>query len=228
MGMKRIAIAAISVLALLLATSASAARIRQQKPPAKCVPGHSRLLAVDTQAQVYKVINQEGPFPEAYGCVYGRRSSYLLGRLPEEDLGPGGGGGVRHIELNGSMAAYEYSRFGEVGWASWMVAVRDLGTGRWLHIMPTGKLEESNPNPESAGIGPAVTIVVKGNGSVAWIAEDRLLSENGPTYYQVHAVDKTGSRVLAAGTNIDPHSLALAGSTLYWTQGGKPESAVLN
>jgi hypothetical protein len=130
--------------------------------------------------------------------------------------------------LNGFVAAYEYSEFGEVGWARWMVTVRDLRTGRRLHIVPTGKLEESSPNPDSAGIGPTVMIVGKSDGAVAWTAENRLLSENKASYYQIHAVDKTGSRVLAAGTNIDPHSLALAGSTLYWTQGGKPETAVLN
>lgn len=224
--MQRSTISAISVLVLLLAVSASAASTGE-KVRAMCVPGHSRLLAVDTHAQVYTVINEEGPFLEAYGCVYGRRP-YRLGGLPEDFTSPTGGGGVRDIALNGSMAAYQYSEFGEVGWASWMVAVRDLRTGRWLHIVPTGKLEEPNPNPDSAGIGPAVTIVVKSDGSVAWIAEDRFLSENKPAYYQLHAVDKAGSRVLAAGTTIDPHSLALAGSTLYWTQGGKPESAVLN
>jgi hypothetical protein len=226
--MRRNSVAAGCVLALLLLGASASVASTRQKVRAKCAPGHSRLLDVDTQAQVYKVINQEGPFLEAYGCTYGQRSSYLLGRLPEGNLGPAAGGGVRHIVLNGFVAAYEYSEFGEVGWARWMVTVRDLRTGRRLHIVPTGKLEESSPNPDSAGIGPTVMIVGKSDGAVAWTAEDRLLSENKASYYQIHAVDKTGSRVLAAGTNIDPHSLALAGSTLYWTQGGKAETTVLN
>ncbi len=46
--------------------------------------------------------------------------------------------------------------------------------------------------------------------------------------YQVHTVDKTGSHELAFGADIDPYSLALAGSRLYWTQEGKPMSAVLH
>jgi hypothetical protein len=41
-------------------------------------------------------------------------------------------------------------------------------------------------------------------------------------------VDKNGSRLLASSTEIDPSSLALAGSTLYWTQGGKSMSSPLN
>lgn len=226
-GMKRVAISTISVLLLLLlaAVSASAASGRQ-KALAKCQPGHSRLLAVDAQAQVYKMINEGGPFLEAYGCVYGRRP-YILGRLPENSLSPGGAGGVELITLSGTMVAYQYSAFGEVGWKSWIIAVQSLRTGKYLHKLPTGKLEEPSPNPESAGIGPALTIVIKSDGAVAWIAEDRELSENGPPYYQVHALDKTGSRILAAGTGIDPRSLALAGSTLYWTKGGQPFSTML-
>ena len=69
-----------------------------------------------------------------------------------------------------------------------------------------------------------MAIAVKHDGSVAWIVETG--EEEGG--YQVHAVDKSGSRVLASNPDIDPLSLALAGSTLYWTQGGQPFSASLN
>ncbi len=225
MGMRRLTISAISAITLLVAVSATAAPARHNAP-AKCRPGHSRLLAVDTQAQAYKVIDRDGLL-EAFGCVYGRRP-YFLGRLPENSLSPNSAE-VELITLSGSTVAYQYSMSGEVGWRRWIIAVRNLRTGQWQRRVPTGKLEEPNANPESAGIGPAVTIVVKSDGSVAWIAEDVELSpENSPTYYQVHAVDKTGSRVLAAGIDIDPHSLALAGSALYWTQGGKPTSTSLN
>ena len=67
-------------------------------------------------------------------------------------------------------------------------------------------------------------IVVKSDGAVAWIV--RTDPEEG--MYQVHALDQTGSRVLSTGSDIAPSSLALAGSTLYWTQGGEPHSATLN
>ena len=71
-------------------------------------------------------------------------------------------------------------------------------------------------------------MVVKSDGAVAWIAENEIGPPHGPPEYEVNAVDKTGNRTLAAGTDIAPSSLALAGSTLYWTQGGKPMSAPLN
>ena len=75
-------------------------------------------------------------------------------------------------------------------------------------------------------------MVLKTDGSVAWINEFGLVVNKfgtvHPMEYEVHAVDKNGSRVLGSGTNVDPHSLALAGSTLYWTQDGSPMSTVLN
>ena len=143
--MRRVSIAAISVLALLLLAASASAAPARQKSPAKCVPGHSRLLAVNTRAQVYKVVNYEGP-PEVFGCVYGRRP-YFLGRLPENGLGPGDAGGVEHIVLAGSFAAYQYSMFGEVGWRRWIIAVCNLRTGQWVRRVVTGHLEEPNPNP---------------------------------------------------------------------------------
>jgi hypothetical protein len=227
MGVRRLALAAVPILICLSASTVLSAASSGHKTRAKCKPGHSHLLAVDTQAQVYKLVNKAGPYLEAFGCVYGGRP-YLLGGLPENRLGPGAGGGLRHVILTGTISAYADYSFGEVGWARWLVVVRNLRTGQTLHRVPTGNLEEPNPNPYSAGIGPALAIVVKNDGSVAWIAEDFYLSENKPTYYQIHAIDKTGSRVLAEGTDIAPRSLALAGGTLYWTQGGRAMSAPLS
>lgn len=100
--------------------------------------------------------------------------------------------------------------------------VRDLRNGRVLHDVPTGT--PSQPRPEDIGVGPAVAIVVKSDGAVAWIVESGFM----PTEYQVHAVDKTGSRLLASGTNIVPSSLKLTGSKLQWTQGGTRALTVLN
>lgn len=64
--------------------------------------------------------------------------------------------------------------------------------------------------------------MLKADGSVAWIAG---IATEG---FQVDALDQTGRRVLATIGKPESKSLALAGSTLYWTQEGKPASAVLN
>ena len=132
--------------------------------------------------------------------------------------------------LAGTVVAYESFLTADVD--RWYVVIRDLRSGRVLRHLPTGALLK--PSPGNAGVGPVVALVVKPNGSVAWIAED--FERSTPTtstseevrYYDVYASDKSGTRLLASGLDVSPSSLALASSTAYWTQEGKPMSAVLN
>jgi hypothetical protein len=227
--MRRVAIYGATVLVLLLAVgSASAARTRH-KASAKCPPVHSHLITADTQAQVY--LRPEGSGPSGYepteifGCTYTDKRSYALGGPP--GYSSRGGGELTHYTLAGSILAYE--SYGELtfpppaGFQKWQVVVENLRTGVVLHRVPTG-----TSSPGTVGIGPVVSLVVKSDGAVAWIVENEIPARHVPAEYELHAVDKTGDRLLASGADIDPHSLALAGSTLYWTQGGKPMSAVLN
>ena len=128
--------------------------------------------------------------------------------------------------LAGTYVAYEY--FLVLGEEkdreeTFLIIVRDLHNGHVLHKVPTGV--PFPPDPLVVGNGPASSIALKNDGSVAWITAD---SVGETIYYEVHALDKTGNRLLATGTDIVPHSLALAGSTLYWTQDGKPFSTKLN
>ncbi len=131
------------------------------------------------------------------------------------------------------MAAY-FEDSGGPGGASWLVEVRNLATGKLVHQVPSGT--PAHPEPPrtegdltraDVGIGPVESLVVKSDGAVAWIAQDAV-EESLPYSYQVHVLDKNGSRVLAASTEIEPKSLALAGSVLYWTEAGRPMSARLN
>lgn len=110
--------------------------------------------------------------------------------------------------------------------------------------IPTGV--PLKPEPRYVGVGQIVALVLKSDGSVAWIAEDYERSSKlygvGAPYFDVYATDKAGTRLLASGTGIDPSSLALSvgdfgvngflrtvvGSTVYWAQGGKSESASLD
>lgn len=72
------------------------------------------------------------------------------------------------------------------------MVVRDLRTGKVLHRESTGTPSASS---KDIGVGATVAIVVKSDGAVAWINVDELS-------YQAHAVDKTGSRLLASGSDI--------------------------
>lgn len=129
-------------------------------------------------------------------------------------------GGPQREVLDGAFVAYEDGGGGQAT-NTYLVVVRNLRTGRVIHKLPTGT--PATPRPSWVGIGPTTALVVKSDGAVAWIVETGY-----PTEYQVYAVDKSGSRMLASGANIEPYSLALASNTLYWTQGGLPASGSLN
>jgi hypothetical protein len=168
------------------------------------------VVVADAQAEVY-MAPEDREYPEflgVYGCSYKHKRSYFLGRAPSLGGGPGNSGGVELEALAGPTVAYwEAGSPGDM-------EVRSLINGRVLHQISA---------PGTENIGPVSGIVVKSDGAVAWISEPLA---GGPC--EVHAVDKNGSRLLASSTEVDPSSLALAGSTLYWTQGGKPMSSPLN
>jgi hypothetical protein len=189
------------------------------------------MVLANSQAEVY-LAPEEAASPEFlgfYGCSYEGKRSYLLGHPPEGSSS--GETGIRLETLAGSIVAFEGGSASTYYGTDWLIVVRDLRNGKVLHSVPTGTPIHPEPprtedgiTRQDVGVGPATAVVVKSDGAVAWIVEtDR---EEG--YYQVHVLDGSGSRVLAEGPEIAPTSLALAGSTLYWTQGGKPFSATLN
>jgi hypothetical protein len=256
--MKRTAMALIGVLAVLLMTATASAARGTHSALARCAPS-SHILYADSEAAVYTVrerlvIPFVGGGHEVQmaiatrGCAYGQKGSYKLGQeyVPE---GTEVNGYTRDYTLVGSTVAYEefvttanrYTRAGEVVRTSLRVIVRDLRTGRVLHEVPTGT--PPKPEPGSVGVGKIVALVLKSDGSVAWIAKDSERSATAKAaYFDVYATDRSGMRLLASGTSVDPASLALsvgathldsyphriAGSTLSWTQGGQSFSTTLN
>jgi hypothetical protein len=216
---------------LMMSSSATAMNARHKTTP-KCLPAHAHLLLADSRAAIYTVFatREEGLIGtiQTWGCAYGRKSSYKIWE-EDEQVSTEVNAGIRSLTLDGTMVAYgkfrhEGTRYtlGEETVSEWHVIVRDLRTGLALHMVPTGMPDAAHP--KLIGRGEAEAIVVKSDGAVAWI-NNRVSSEN---QYEVHALDTTGERVLAIGSDIDPQSLALAGSTLYWTQGGRPMSVSLN
>jgi hypothetical protein len=139
------------------------------------------------------------------GCVYGRKRVYEVGYPTESSSG--GGGGTASEVLAGPIVAYEIFSHGPEGGGGKELQVQDLRNGRLIHRVDAG----------------ADAIVLKSDGSMAWIGGLGTNLVRG-----VYTLDKSGQHLLASGPDIDPQSLALAGSTLYWTQDGKPFSGSLN
>jgi hypothetical protein len=208
----------------VLALGSTPAGATHRKAVPKCGIPHGHTMIADSQAILYRNIQQFAP-SIVYGCAFSRGRSFELGEFPTEgSCSPAGCTHIHHETIAGALVAYEYFSTDGENEDNFLIVVRYLRNGRVLHRVTTGM-----PRPENAssvvGAGFAITISLKADGSVAWINEHPL---GETTEYQVHALDKTGNRLLATGMDIDPHSLALAGNTLYWTQGSLPHSTPLD
>ena len=211
----RAALIAVALSVMVGCPMASAASGRGRR---RCPPAYKQVLAADPEAVVYQAAARDGEEGEVYGCAYRSGRSYHFG--PPLYGSSAGSGGTNPIALAGPIAAYGVEIFvsGLTQQSSAEIWVRDLLTGKVIHRMPNGSPAE----PGDTGIGETTAIVVKSDGSVAWMARS-----GGPEGIQLRSIDRTGSHLLAASPEIEPDSLALAGSTLYWTQGGRAMSAKL-
>jgi hypothetical protein len=228
-----------SALALFLGATALGDARTHRKPPPNCPREGSHTITADGQAQVFlsaESTGLSGPYEQrqVFGCTYANGRSYRLGWPPYSD--PGGTGGVEQETIAGSMVAYTESTSDGVGsdassGGTW-VYVRNLRNGRLLHRLLSGVQLQPHPPGYSKGVGPVRSVVLKSDGAVAWIAYDflRTIAGGSPyrSYFDLYAAEASGERLVAAGTEINPFSLALAGSTLYWTEGGKPMSEPLS
>lgn len=200
----RLRIALVSLIAIgLAAAGASAHR-------ASCGPSRARTLAADREARVYSSGGK------VYGCARGSHSSYVLGSTSNSM----GEGRVGPIALAGVDVAFGRTTSG-VDVISAEVVVENLTDGRVLrdHGATAG-----NFGPETAQ--KVNSIVVKPDGSVAWIASvNSLISHRGTT--QVRKSDRTSRMSLASGREIKPDSLRLDGSELSWSDGSVRKTATL-
>lgn len=160
---------------------------------------NGRTILANDRARVYGKLDGD---ISVFAC------SYRSGR-PRLDLGfRGASNGVSRFQLVGETVAYKVAGEGcsSGRCIGTYVESRSLRTGRRLQRI-------------SGGVD---RYVVKRNGSLAVAGPvndiDRRL--------RLAKADSTGASTLAP--DIDPGSLALAGSRIYWTEGGAPRSAALD
>jgi hypothetical protein len=156
----------------------------------------------------------------------------------------------RTITLAGPILAYatdtqEDTKYRACDCEQWGIVVRNLETGVLLHRARTGPHrgtvdeEELPGGPPThgdlwVGVGPAESIVAKTDGSVAWIAENRVAwidalraGKHEKPSYELRAIDADGERLLASGPDLAPRSLSLHAGKLEWRNGGVRSSAPL-
>ncbi len=220
----------------------------------RCPARGAHVLLHDARSAVYWFPHRSEEGREEGSAVYACTRSHRAVALQEviehaEGAGPCAGytGGClptnwrRTIALAGTMLAYatyspEPSRYYICDCRHWGITVVDLSTGRVVHRVPTGphhgtvkpegSLEEKKPDHGDlyVGVGPAEQVIVKPNGSVAWIAEDFIAwleafregREHEPPTYELRVIDQTGERLIASGATLDPHSLVFHGDRLEY------------
>jgi hypothetical protein len=200
------AIYATAVLVALLAwASGSAAQSRHNATVLWCPRDAAHVIAADANAAVYE------PTPGVLlGCVHGQEHEYSLSR------GAHPGESTVFKALAGSVVAverYALSRENQ------LLIVTELRTGQVMRKVHTGGPPSTPCLLDCDGL--ALPLVLKPDGSLAWITSD-----NRYIRRELHEVDKTGSRILAAWSGgYAESSLFIRGGTLYWTEEGRSFSA---
>jgi hypothetical protein len=181
----------------------------------------AHVVLADAHAQVYAVHERGEAGPPAltyFGCAYGGSRAYETGQSGAGSSGSGGSSYEPKV-LAGTNVVITGDSYSTVGWGP------EQTENLWVKSLRTGKVLRYWSSTERLGI---TTAVVKPDGAVAWIAASGVNGSTGAHEERVYASDRSGLRTLASGSNIDIGSLALAGSTIYWTQGGRPYSAPLD
>jgi hypothetical protein len=153
--------------------------------------------------------------PHVYACLFSTNKRILLGRNWDDEM-------IEQPRLAEPYVAYLNT--GSMS-RSAAITVRDLRDGHVLRDRLQPSLESSDYYTQRVRL--VTSLVLKANGSVAWIV-DRQAFADQPRTLDVVAVDSAGRRLLDRGADIEPESLTLTGSTLTWRKGGATKSATLN
>ena len=212
--MRGLLVALAAIVALASAPAAQAAK------PCKPRPRHHTVqtLAANDRVRVYKVAEPpdfEGL--EAFGDVYAcERATGWRRKLGVDGAYFPDGFDVRAV-VEGDLVAYSYACNSCREHYRFPVRVSVLDMSTHHHTFVYAHADRN---------AFATDLVLKPNGSVAWISYDRLT--NGDFGYVVRRHDPGGTADLDEGRKVGPESLTLdPGSVLHWTHGGEQRAAPL-
>jgi hypothetical protein len=190
--------------------------------PACSSPGSATVLA-SRSARVFTKRGTVRPnyrVRRYYACSYRRDRRIRIGIVGEPGVFATS---LTPIRLAGRFVAYATFLEGAADGSQAYVDVRDLRTGARTKSVTAGEPDEGQFSHDFQG--PIQDLELRSNGSVAWIEKT---FTTGDPLFRVVKHDAGGRAVLDAGTDVDPRSLALSGSRLYWTRGGTPFAATLD
>jgi hypothetical protein len=203
---------AFAAAALLIPASA------QTRRASACASAGSKTVLASRYARVFtkpRIVRPRYRVRRWYGCLYSRGAKIPLATVGEPGIFTTA---VSEPHLSRAFVGLGLEYEGPAGGNYGQIRVVNLRTGRALVN------ELAADGDEGASITGVPDLALKANGSVAWIVAVR---QGSGTVYRVMRHDVNGRAVLDSGADIDPSSLALSSSTLYWTRAGQPHSAEL-
>ncbi len=129
---------------------------------------------------------------------------------------------LSQLTVAGRYYAYAYRVNGDKSDANEHLSVHrvDLRSNAQVDLPAGGPLAP----PVSSRVD-VIALVLSSRGGFAWIVRDPTVI---PTEYEVHSFGAGSARLLDRAPGIDPASLALAGSNVYWTRDAMPKRFVLS
>ncbi|MGH2851650.1 MAG: hypothetical protein ACRDLP_13650 [Solirubrobacteraceae bacterium] len=194
------------ILAAAVVLGAAVAAADASSAPSSCAPPHAKILATSGNARIYSLTGA------IYGCL-GHRDTLLAG-------GPSSGPATRVgvYALAGRYAGTDVVQMG-VDTLSSTVFVTDLGSGGTVATAAA-----TTPENRAESFTSVSALKVTSSGALAWIGRRSAVGVPKATF-EVHTLRGGSNHLLATSTAIAPHSLALKGSTLSWSQGGRTRTA---
>lgn len=170
---------------------------------AHCGPFDAKTLGASSVARVYAMGNS------VFGCSVDGSGAFLLGQRKTCI----GAARVAPVVVAREFAAYGLARCG-VDTGSTQVVVRRLTDGKIVRVA----VATTPPGVESyQSVG---SLVLKGDGAVAWIGVGRSLVGHASPKIEVYRANRRGKvQLLDSGLSVRPGSLTLQGSRLSWKNG---------
>jgi hypothetical protein len=196
---------AVAVVAACALTVCQQALAREEIP---CRPGPgTTTIAHSRNARIFEDHHNEND----YACLYSNGHPRLLS--PSEHYG------YPIVRFAGPYVAYvpttRSAREGNI----WVMNLRTGHKHSYVEVQAI----------ENGICGEAVSLVLKSDGAIAWIARNYLegCPSSPPATVEVRVHDRHGLRILESAPGIVPSSLRLSGSTVSWMNGASTHTATL-
>jgi hypothetical protein len=206
--LKRFIVLVIGVLATVAFSAAQPAVASTRA--SRCWSAKGTTITANSQVRTY--YRGRSTQHTTYACYLKTAKVFKLGEAREDETFPS----VMNVSVGGRFVGYQRLRCVGFDCEGSQARVLDTRSGK-TRAAPAAR----------TGFNGSPGLVVAEDGTVAYLSRFFSGDPNagGTTSYEVHVFDRTGDEVIDSGPNVAEFSLAVVGTTLYWTNDGKAQSA---